>query len=73
MAGTRDGDVGKARVEEVWMNFGIGMDEDAFSGKALGAMAGDSISVVEMTMLAGVESDLAVVVEARSDAAIWGN
>src|ERR1700733_2605484 len=63
VAGTRDGDVGEARVEQVWMNFGIGMDEDAFGGKALGAGAGDGVAVVEMTMLAGVEVNLAVVVE----------
>ena len=46
------------------MNFSIGVDENAFGGKALGAVAGDGVSVVEMTMLAGVEFDLAVVVEA---------
>ena len=52
------------------MNIGIGVDEDAFSGRTLGAVAGDGVAVVEMTMLAGVECDVAVVVEADGHAAI---
>ena len=32
VAGTGDGDVGEARVEEVWMHFGIGVDENALGG-----------------------------------------
>jgi hypothetical protein len=64
VASAGDGDVGEAGVEQGWVNFSIGVDENAFGGKALGAVAGDGVSVVEMTMLAGVEFDLAVVVEA---------
>jgi hypothetical protein len=46
---------------------GIGMNEDALGGKTLGAVAGDGIAVVKMTMLAGVELYLAVVVEASRE------
>ncbi len=38
------------------------MNEDALSGKALGAVAGDSIAVVEVTMLTGVELNVAAIV-----------
>jgi len=64
VAGAGDGDVGEAGVEQIRVDAGIGVDENAFSGKALGAVTGDGVAVVEMTMLAGVEFDLAVVVEA---------
>ena len=70
MAGAGDGDVGEAGVEQVRVDAGIGVNENAFGGEALGAVTGDGIAVVEMTMLAGVELDLAVVVEAGGDAAI---
>src|ERR1700685_2417203 len=60
----RDGNVGEAGVEQVWVNASIAVDEDAFGGEALRAMTGDGVAVVEMTMLADVELDLAIVVEA---------
>ena len=63
-AGAGDGDIREARVEQIWVNAGIGVNEDAFGGEALGAVTGDGIAVVEMTMLVWVEFDLAVVVEA---------
>src|SRR5712692_1827638 len=63
-AGARDGDVAEAGVEQIWVDTGVGMDEDALGGKALGAVTGDRVAVVEMTMFASVEFDLAVVVEA---------
>src|SRR5208282_3709897 len=69
-AGAGDGNVGEAGVEQVWVDAGIGVNEDAFGGEALGAMTGDGIAVVEMTMLAGVEFDLAVIVEACRDPTI---
>ena len=52
------------------MDAGIGVNEDAFGGEALGAVTGDGVPVVEMTMLAGVELDLPVVVEAGGETAI---
>ena len=70
MAGAGDGDVAEAGVEQVRVDAGIGVNEDAFGGEALGAVAGDGVAVVEMTMLAGVELDLPVVVEAGGEAAI---
>src|SRR5712692_5285682 len=60
----RDGDVAEAGVEQIRVDVGIGVDENAFGRKALGAVTGEGVAVVEMTMLAGVEFDLAVVVEA---------
>ena len=70
VAGARDRDVGEAGVEQVRVDTGIGVNEDAFGGKALGAVTGNGVAVVEMTMLVGVEFDLAVVVEADGQAAI---
>ena len=64
MAGARDGDVGEAGVEQVRVDAGIGVNEDAFGSKALGAVTGNGVAVVEMTMLVGAEFDVAVVVEA---------
>ena len=52
------------------MNAGVGVNEDALGGEALGAVAGNGIAVVEMRMLAGVEFDLAVIAKACGDAAI---
>ena len=50
MAGAGNGDIAEAGVEQVRVNPGIGVNEDALGGEALGAMAGDGIAVVEMTM-----------------------
>jgi hypothetical protein len=60
----RDGNVGEAGVEQVRVDTGIAVDQDAFGGQALGAVTGHGVAVIEMTMLAGVEFHLAVVVEA---------
>ena len=40
VAGARDGDVTETGVEQVRMDAGVGIDEDAFSGEALGTVAG---------------------------------
>ena len=45
------------------MDAGIGVNENAFGGEPLGTVAGNSIAVIEMAVLAGVEFDLAVVAE----------
>ena len=70
MAGAGDGDVAEAGVEQVRVDAGVGMNEDAVGGEALGAVTGDGVAVVEMTMLAGVELDLAAVVQAGGEATI---
>ena len=70
VAGAGDGDIAEAGIEQVRVDTGIGVNEDAFGGEPLGAMTGDGIAVVEMAMLAGVEFDLAVVVEAEGQATI---
>jgi hypothetical protein len=62
MAGAGDGDVAEAGVEQVRMDAGIGVNEDAVGGEALGTVTGDGVAVVKMTMISGVKPDLAVVV-----------
>jgi hypothetical protein len=73
VTGAGDGDIGETRVEQVRVDTGIGMNEDAFGGEALGAMTGDGVAVVEMSMLAGGELNLPVVVEAGGYTAIGCN
>ena len=73
VAGAGDRNVGKAGVEQVWVDASIGVDEDAFGGEALGAVTGDGVAVVEMTMISGIKFGLAVVVEARGNLAIRRN
>jgi hypothetical protein len=46
------------------------MHENTLGREALGAVAGDGVAVVEMAMLAGVEFDLAVVVEPGEETTI---
>jgi hypothetical protein len=42
---------------------GIGIDENALGGEALGTVAGDGVAVVEVAVLLSVELSLAVAVE----------
>ena len=49
MTGARDGDVAEARVQKVWMDSVIGVDQDTLSGEALGAVTGYGVTVVEVT------------------------
>ena len=51
MAGARDGDVAETGVEQVWVNAGVGIDQDALGGESLGAVTGDGVAVIEMAML----------------------
>jgi hypothetical protein len=63
-AATREGDVGQSRVDELLVGvLGIHMNQDSVGGGALTAVAGDSIAVVEMRMVAEVQIDLAPGVE----------
>jgi hypothetical protein len=68
VAGAGDRDVAEAGVEQVGVDAGVGVNEDAFRSEALRAVTGDGVAVVEMTMLACPELDLAVVVEASGKA-----
>ena len=70
MAGAGYGDVAETGVEQVRVDAGIGVNENAFGGEALRAVTGDGVAVVEVTMFAGVELDAAVVVEAGGEATI---
>jgi hypothetical protein len=62
---TGDGDAAEAGVEQVWVDARVGVNENAFGGKALRAVNRDDRSVLEMAMLGGVELDLAVAVEGQ--------
>ena len=70
VAGARDGDVPETGIEQIRVNAGVGIDQNAFRGETLGTVAGNSVAVVEMAMLFGIEFDLPVIVEAGRDAAI---
>jgi len=50
MTGTGDGDVCEAGVEQIGMNRGIGIDQDALCCQALGAMAGNGVAVIKVAM-----------------------
>ena len=63
VAGAGDGNVAEAGVEQVRVDPSVSVNENAFGGEPLRAVTGDGIAVVEMTMVDGVELDLAVVVE----------
>jgi len=70
VAGAGDGDVAEAGVEQVRVDAAIGVNENAFGGEALRAVTGDGVAVVKVTMFAGVELDVAVVVEADGQAPV---
>jgi len=52
MAGAGNGDIAESGAEKVWMDTGVGVDQEALGGDSLGAMAGDCIAVVEVAVLA---------------------
>jgi hypothetical protein len=57
MAGAGDGDVTETGVEQVRVDSGVGVHQNALGGEALGTVARDSVTVVEVAMLLGVELD----------------
>ena len=65
VAGAGDGNVAEAGVEQVRVDPSVSVNENAVGGEPLRAVTGDGIAVVEMTMVDGVELELAVVVETR--------
>jgi len=73
VAGAGDGDVAEAGVEQVRVDAGVGVDEDALGGETLGTVAGDGVAMIEMTVLCGVEFDLAVAVETGGNEAVGRN
>jgi len=50
------------------MHAGVGIDKHTFSGEPLGAVAGDSVTVVEMAVLGCVEFELPIVIQANNHA-----
>jgi len=67
VAGARDGDIAKSGIQQIRMDAGVGVDEDAFGGESLCAVACDHIAVIEVAVAGGVEFNTTVVVEAGSD------
>jgi len=59
MAGAGDRDVSEARVKQVGVDAGVGVNENAFRGETLGAVTGDGVPMVEMAVLTRLELDLA--------------
>ena len=70
MAGAGNGHVSEAGAEQVGVDAGVGVDEHTLSGEALGAVAGDGVTVVEVALFGGVEFDLEIIVEPSSDSTI---
>jgi len=50
VASAGDRDIGEAGVKGVRVDAGIGVNENAFGGEPLGAVTGDGVAVVKMTM-----------------------
>ena len=70
VAGAGNRDVSKAGIEEIRVDAGIGIYQDALSGEALRAVAGDRIPVIKVTVLLGIEFYPAVVIKTRGNQAI---
>jgi hypothetical protein len=49
---------------------GVGVDQDALGGEALGAVTGNGVAVIKMAMLIGIELNLSVVVQASGNESI---
>lgn len=43
MAGARNGNVAETGIEQVWVDAGVSIDQDAFCGETLSTVAGDCI------------------------------
>jgi hypothetical protein len=71
VAGAGNGNIPESRIEQIRMHSGIGVDENPLGGEPLRAVAGHSISVVEVPMSKRVELDLTSIVEARRDMSVW--
>jgi hypothetical protein len=71
VAGAGDGNIPEPRIEQIGMHSGIGVDENPLGGEPLRAVAGHSVSVVEVPMNKRVELDLTSIVEARRDMSVW--
>jgi hypothetical protein len=66
----RNGDVGKAGVEEFGERIGVHIDEDAVFGQTLGTMAGNGIAVIEVSHPSGVKSDSSSVIHFHGQAIV---
>jgi hypothetical protein len=73
VAGTGDRDVTETGVDQVRVNAGIRVHEDALCGKALRTVAGYRIPVVEVAVLSGVKLDAPISVEPSGNEALRTN
>jgi len=65
---TRDGDVGKATIDEFGVNVCVHIHEDAFCCKTLRAVGGYGVTVIEMPHLLGIETDYSIFSSIHTDA-----
>jgi len=66
----RNGDVGKAGVEEFGERIGVHIDEDAVFGQTLGTVAGKGIAVIEVAHPSGVKIDSSSVIHFHGQAIV---
>ena len=55
------------------MDASIGVNQDAFGSKPLGAVTGDGVAVIEVAMLCRLELDLPVIIQSCGNTAIWSD
>ena len=65
-----NGCIAEARAEQVRMNAGVCVNEDALCCKPLGTVAGNGVAVIEVAVVSGIELDSAVIIEPRSNSTI---
>src|SRR5208283_2917946 len=66
----RNGDVGKAGVEEFGERIGVHIDEDTVFGQTLGTVAGNGIAVIEVSHPSGVKIDSSSVIHFHGQAIV---
>src|ERR1700753_512301 len=67
VCGTRYRNVCESRVNEVWMNLSVDVDDHAFRGEPLRAVAGDGVAMIEVTHLVRGERNSFPVVHADGE------
>lgn len=73
VAGAGDCNISESRVEQIGMNPSIGVDKNSLRCEALGTVAGDCVSVIEVPMNLRIELDQSTIVEMCSDIPIWSD
>jgi hypothetical protein len=63
VAGTGDRDIFESGVEQVRVDAGVSIDQDALGRQPLRAVTGNGVAVIEVTMFNRIEVDFAAVIE----------